>query len=73
MKQDNQGQSGWRQRYPFLSAIQSFQTLHNFPDVAAECCGPYHIIFVLHENAEFLQERYNQDKQLKIITVQGFH
>lgn len=41
--------------------------------MAVECYKPHHIIFVLHENAEFLQEGYNEDEQLKIIPVQGFH
>lgn len=50
----------------------SFQSPY-LSDNAVECYKPYHIIFVLHKNAEFLQERYNQDKQLKIITVQCFH
>ena len=33
----------------------------------------YHIVFILHENAEFLQERHNEDEQLGIVAAQRLH
>lgn len=33
----------------------------------------YHIIFILHKNAELLQERHNKNQQLKVVPIQGLH
>lgn len=45
----------------------------NLSSIAAERYKAHHIVFVLHENAEFLQEGYNEDQQLEVLAVQRLH